>query len=478
MQRKTLEAMMRIIIIGAGKVGYNLADNLEKEGHDVTIIDKNYEILRKAEENLDVMCIKGSGVSTSTLLEAGVSSADLLIAVTNSDEVNMVCCLTAKKLKASHTVARIRDPEYARELSLLKEELELEMIINPELEAADEITQMINFSPAINVEHFAKGRVKLVQLKITKDMPIVGKSLEKIVGKANLSVLVGVVVRGNKIIVPNGKFIINEDDKIHVIGKSSSIYNFCKIAGILPQRLKNIMILGGGRIAYYLSNNLYDMGMNVKIIEINKERCIELSELLPKVLVINADGTDEEFLLSENIKDIDGFIAATGMDEENLLSSLMAKQNGVKKVITKVSRTRYNNIVSSLGIDDIISPKEIITNQILKYVRGNNIESLYRIVEGKVEILEFIANKESKKLLNTPLRQIKFKQDVIIATIVRKDEIIIPHGNDSIRDGDRVIVIAKDKNVNDLRDLISSSNGGINSEFWNGIKKLGNIINL
>ncbi|KYH28312.1 Trk system potassium transporter TrkA [Clostridium colicanis] len=468
---------MKIIIIGAGKVGYNLAESLEKEGNDVTIIDKNPAALKRAEENLDVMCIRGNGISTSTLLEAGVRGTDLLIAVTNSDEVNIVCCLTAKKLKAAHTIARIRDTEYARELSLLKEELGLEMVINPEMAAADEIAQRVNFSSAVNVENFSKGMVKMVEFKITRDMPIVGQALENILSKFKFRILVGIVVRGEEVIVPNGKFVIEENDRIHVIGKYSSIYNFSKMAGVLPQKLKNIMILGGGRIAYYLASMLLDMGVNVKIIEIDKERCVALSELLPRALIINADGTDEELLLSENIKDMDGFIAVTGMDEENLLSSLVAKQNGVKKVITKISRTNYSHIVNSLGLDNVIIPKIIVANQILKYVRGNNIESLYRIVDGKVEILEFIANHENK-ILNIPLKQIKFKEDVIIATIVRKKKIIIPHGEDSIQEGDRVIVISKDKNINKLEDLISSSNGGKHNELWDGIKKLGEIINM
>lgn len=467
---------MKIVIIGAGKVGYNLAYNLEKEGHEVTIIDKNPLVLKKAEENLDVMCIKGSGVSTSTLIEAGVNEADLLIAVTNSDEVNMVCCLTAKKLNVTHTVARIRDNDYARELFSLKEELDIDMVINPEFAAAEEIAQVINFSAAIDVENFAKGKVKMIQLKITKDMPIVGKSIEEIINKAKLSVIIVSVIRDNDVIVPNGKFVLEENDRIFIIGKGSNIYKFFGASHILTQKLKNIMILGGGRISYYLSNMLLDMGMNVKIIEINKERCLELSELLPKATIINADGTDEEFLLSENIEEMDAFIAVTGIDEENFLSSLLAKQKGVKKVITKMSRTNYTNIINSLGLDNVIIPKVIVANQILKYIRGSHIESLYRIVDGKVEVLEFVADDESK-ILNVPLKYIKFKPDVLIATIARKS-IIIPNGNDSIQKGDRVIVVTKDKNVSSLDDLILGRNGGMYNELRNNIKKLGNFINL
>ncbi|WP_315117320.1 Trk system potassium transporter TrkA [uncultured Clostridium sp.] len=468
---------MNIIIIGAGKVGYNLAENLEKENHNIVIIDKNPQALRKAEENLDVMCIKGSGTSTSVLLEAGITEANLLMAVTGSDEINMVACLTGKKLGAVNTIARIRDPEYAKELFLLKEELELEMVINPELAAADEIAQSLNFSPAMNVESFAKGRVKMIQLKLTEGMPIVGKSLKNIFYDTKISALVGAIIRDEKVIVPNGNIKFEENDNIYVVGKSSSLYNFCKSAGLIPFKFKNVMILGGGRIAYYLTNMLSDMGMKVKIIEINKKRCVELSELLPKALIINADGTDEDVLLSENLQDMDVFIAVTGIDEENLLSSLLAKQNGVKKVIAKNSRTNYMNILNNLGIDHIISPKEITTNQILKYVRGNKVESLYRILEGKAEILEFIANDKSN-YINKPLRNIEFKEDSIIATIVRKNDIIIPNGNDSIIQGDRVIVITKCKNVNSIDDLIIGAIGGLENEFWNGLKKFGDFINM
>ncbi|MEW9094288.1 MAG: Trk system potassium transporter TrkA [Clostridiaceae bacterium] len=468
---------MNIIIIGAGKVGYNLAENLEKENHNVVIIDKSSQILRKAEENLDVMCIKGSGTSTNILLEAGVNEADLLMAVTGSDEINMVACLTGKKLGAVNTIARIRDPEYAKELSLLKEELELEMVINPELAAADEIAQSLNFSPAMNVESFAKGRVKMIQLKLTEGMPIIGKNLKNIFYNTNISALVGAIIRGDEVIVPSGNIVLEENDSIYVIGKSSSLYNFCKLSGLIPLKFKNVMILGGGRIAYYLTNILSDMGMKVKIIEIDRERCVELSELLPKALIINADGTDEDILLSENLQDMDAFIAVTGIDEENLLSSLLAKQSGVKKVIAKNSRSNYMNVLNNLGIDHVISPKAITTNQILKYVRGNKVESLYRIVEGKAEILEFIANDKSN-YINKPLKNIKFKEDSIIATIVRKNDIIIPNGNDSIIQGDRVIVITKCKNVNSIDDLIAGANGGLENEFWNGLKKFGDFINM
>ncbi|MDD4504363.1 MAG: Trk system potassium transporter TrkA [Clostridiaceae bacterium] len=451
---------MKIIIIGAGKVGYNLAESLSKSNHDVIIIDRNYVALSKAEENLEVLCIRGSGVSTNVLMEAGIDTTDLLIAVTNSDEVNMVCCLTGKKLGVKQTIARIRDPEYAKELSLLKEDLGLDLIINPEQTAAEEIANVLNFPIAINVENFAKGRVKMVEIKATEEMGIIGMSLRDIGSNFISPILVGVVVRNNEVIVPNGDFVIEKNDSIYVIGKSSNLYNFCKQAGKCPQKIRNVMIEGGGRISIYLTKLLTEMDIKVKLIEIDREKCVHLSELLPEALIIHGDGTDEELMKSENISDMDGFIALTGMDEENLMSALLAKQNGVKKVIAKVSRVNYINIIKNLGVDSVISPKLITTNHILKFVRGNNIESLYRIIEGQAEITEIIADSKSH-ILNTKIKKLGLPKDVIIATIVRKKEVVIPHGNDIIREGDRVIVISKNKNISSLNEVAANSAGGL-----------------
>lgn len=448
---------MRIIIIGAGKVGFHLAENLCKENH-VTIIDKNADALKKAEESLDVLCIRGSGVSTNVLLEAGIKHADLVIAVTSTDEVNMVCCLTGKKLGAQQTIARVRDPEYAQELSMLKEELELDMVINPEQAAADEIAQSMSFSTVMNIESFAKGRVKLVEIKITEDMPIKGMKIIDIPSRFTSPILIGVIVRGDDIIIPAGDNVIEEGDSIYVIGKSSNIYNFCKLLGKSPVRMKNVMIMGGGRIAIYLANLLTEMDIMVKILEIDKEKCIELSELLPDSLIINGDGSDEELLQSENISDMDAFIAMTGIDEENLMATLIAKQNGAKKIIAKISRLNYVNVAKHLGVDSVISPKLITTNQILTYISRKNVETLHRIIEGKAEIIEFIVERNSR-IIQVKLKNLKLPQDVIIATIVRKNEIVIPHGDDVIKDGDRVILIAKNKNIAELQDIIANSRG-------------------
>lgn len=470
---------MRIIIIGDGKVGHSLAENLSKEGNDVTIIDKNPEALKKAEDNLDVMCIKGNGVSAKILIEAGVDGADLLIAATTSDEMNMVCCLTAKKLGAIRTIARIRDPEYADELSMLKERLGLSMVINPEQAAADEIARMLRFPSALNVETFAKGKVDIVEVKATPNTPIIGTKLKDINNKAAASILICAVVRNNEVIIPSGDFVIRDNDLIYIVGKTSNVYNFYKYLGKCTQKIKNVMIVGGGRIAFYLTKLLTEMGMKVKIIEKDRERCKELSDLLPGTLVIHGDGTEDELLQSENISDMGGFISVTGRDEDNLFSALLAKEYGVQKVIAKITRMNYSTILRNLCIDSIVSPKLITTNQIMKYVRGlknargSTIESLYRIIGGKAEIIEFIAN-DSTEFLNIPLKKLKFVDNILFASIVRRNEIIIPHGNDVVKQGDRVIVVTGKRRFSDLNELLMP--GGIQGELQNSIKKFGNSI--
>lgn len=451
---------MKIIIIGDGKVGYSLAESLSKENNDVTIIDKDPEALKKASEFLDVMCIRGNGVSTSILMEAGVSAADLLIAATTSDEMNMVCCLTGKKLGADHTIARIRDPEYAGELSILKRDLGLDMVINPEQACANEIARVLSYPSAVNVESFSKGRVELVEIKVTAEMSIAGVKLQDIAGKVPSSVLIGAVQRADEVIIPKGNFQIMADDQIYVIGKPSNIFDFCVRIGIYAQKVRNVMIIGGGRIAYYLAGYLEEIGMKSKIIEIDRDRCLELSELLPSTLIINGDGSDETVLYSESLNDMDAFVSLTGRDEENLMAALFAKQNGVHKVVAKINRVNYTSVIKTLGIDSVLSPKQITANGIVRFVRGlknaleNPVETLYKIVDGRAEAVEFIAN-QSTKFLNVPLKDLRLVQGVLVAAIVRKNEIIIPHGKDVIKQGDSVILIVKDKQFSDFNDIIA-----------------------
>lgn len=452
---------MKIIIIGDGKVGYSLAENLSRENNDVTIIDKNSEALKKAGENLDVMCIRGNGVSTKILLEAGVKESDLLIAATTSDEMNMVCCLTAKKLGVAHTIARIRDPEYANELSLLKADLDLDMVINPEQAAAGEIARLLRFPPAVNVEVFAKGRVEMVEIKVTRSMSVVGMKLKDISNKISSSILIGSVLREGEAIIPHGEFEFRENDTLYIVGQPSRVFDFCKRIGIYIHKVKNVMILGGGRIAYYLAKYLEETEIKAKIIEIDRERCIELTELLPQTLIICGDGSDDTLLHSENISDMGAFVSITGRDEDNLISALSAKQSGVQKVVAKINRINNLGIIGNMGIDSVVSPKLITTNHILRYVRGlknalgNPANALYRIIGDQVEVLEFSAD-SSTGFINIPLKDLKLVKGVLVAVIIRNNDIIIPHGKDIIKPGDGVILIAKDKKISDLNDIIVS----------------------
>ncbi|NLB44153.1 MAG: Trk system potassium transporter TrkA, partial [Clostridiaceae bacterium] len=435
---------MKIIIVGDGKVGYTLADNLAGEEHDVTIVDKNPEALRRAHDNLDVMCVKGSGVSGKTLLEAGIRETDLLLAATSSDEINMVCALTGKKLGAKRTVARIRDPEYANELAMLKNELELDMIINPEQAAALEIVKLLQFPSAINVESFARGRVRVVDLKMTDDVPIVSMPLKKIASRINASVLIGAIERDEDVFIPDGEAVVQAGDTIYVVGNTVNTFNFCKAIGKCSLRIRRIMIVGGGRIGYYLSRIVLELGMKVKLIEIDRDRCQELSELLPEALIIQGDGTSTDLLESENLYDMDAFVALTGRDEDNLIVSLLARQAGVQKVITKVARINSESLIKALDLDSIISPRLITANHILQYVRGlknaetTSLETLYKTANGQAEIIEFLV-KQDRWYLNTPLKKLKMAKNAIIAAIVRKNEIIIPHGSDDVHRNDRVI---------------------------------------
>jgi trk system potassium uptake protein TrkA len=452
---------LRIIIVGDGKVGYSLAENLAKDNHEVTIIDKTLEKLNKTVETLDVRCICGNGVSTSILADAGVKEADLLIAVTSSDEMNMICCLTAKKLGAAHVVARIRDTQYANEWTQLTEVLGLDMVINPESAVAREIARMIQFPPAVNIESFARGRVDMVEIKISAGMEICGMPLKNISKKYAHSILIGAVLRGTKAVIPNGDFILRDGDLIYVVGQLSRVYDFCKKIGIYIPKIKNAILIGGSRIAAYLGRYLNEMGIGVKIIELSHERCEELDSELPSVLVINGDGTDESLLRSEHISEAQAFIAITGHDEDNLMAALMAKEMGVPKVVAKISRLNYSNIITKLGIDNIVNPKLITANSIARFVRGlrnaigNPVHTLYRIVEGQAEVVEFKAS-ETTKIANIPLKRLTLKQGVLIAAITRANEIIVPHGNDKIMPGDRVIIITTDRILSDLDEALEA----------------------
>lgn len=449
---------MKIIIVGVGKVGYTLASHLCHEDNEVTLVDSHMAALDKAQESLDLIGIKGSGLSIQALVEAGVRETDLVIATTSSDEVNMLCCLSAKRMGVPHTIARIRNPEYSREISSLKREIGLDMVINPERETAAEIARILRFPAAISVDPFAGGRIELVAYRIMDTDPIKGRPLSEVMTSVKEKVLFCAVLRGDDVIIPDGRFVLQEEDIAHIIGRASQILAFFRRIGKETHSVKNAMVIGGGRIAYYLCDTIARSNIKVKIIEQDKDRCKELDELLPNCNIIHGDGTDENLLAQEQIQKCESLVSITGNDEENVITALYAAHMGVPKVVTKVTRDNYGRIMQDLKLDCTVSPKNITATQIIRFVRalkntiGSNVETLYKIVGGRAEALQFCAN-ETTRYLDVPLKDVAFKPNFIVAAIARKGEIVIPTGNDSIQKKDTVIIVSSQANVVDLNDV-------------------------
>ncbi len=451
---------MNIIIVGSGKVGYTLAENLANEKHYVTIIDNNDAAIQKANDSLDVLCLKGNGASVSMLKQAGCEKADVLIATTGRDEVNMVCCLTAKKLGVEYTIARIRDYDYALELSQLKREMDIDMVINPEHATAMQITRLLRFPNALDIETFYRGRIELIGFRVNEGDIIAGESLSVVRRKIkNIPILFCALEHEGKTIIPHGSTVIRPGDKLYVIGQVVDVNHFFRALGRISQKIKDVLILGGGRICMYLSRPLLEMGMNVKIIENDRKQCVTLCEALPKALVVNGDGTEQDVLDSEAVEKFDAFVALTGRDEDNLITSLYVKQTGVPKVIAKINRQNYFGILGELDIDSIISPKLITAYTILKNVRGmqnshgSRMEALYQIANRGAEAIEFVIN-SSTKHLGIPLCDLKLKKGVLIAVIMRKSKFIIPDGNSVLLEGDDIIVIISNEiTILDINDI-------------------------
>lgn len=451
---------MKIIIVGQGKVGRSIAIALAKEKHDIIVVEQNAKVLSKMRDTLDVMTLLGNGTSADTLIEAGVESADLCIAVTSSDEANLLCCLIAKKLGATNTIARVRNPQYAKDLYLYRNELGLSMHINPELEAAREISKILRFPSAIHMESFCAGKVDIVEGKVEERSPLVGCALKDLRKRFRSNILVCAVDRNGEVAIPAGDFVLQANDRIHIIGKLADVEHFIENVGTLPRPVQKVMIVGGGKISYYLGMDLSKTKMQVKIIEMNEERCKELALALPKVMVLEGDGTDSDILDEEGFKEMDAFVALTGIDEENIILALNALQANVKKVITKVNHIRENSTLYTLGIDTYISPKDVTANKIVSYVRamqnsfGSNVEAMSKIVSGKVEALEFVV-KRNMPFINIPLMHLKFKNNLLIGCIVRNGEIIYPKGNDVILTDDHIIVVTTQEGLQDVSDIFA-----------------------
>ena len=456
---------MKIIIIGTGKVGFSLAEQLLNEKHDITIVDTQDSALRRATDALDIMSVKGNGVSTDTLREAGAEDADLLVAATNSDEVNMVCCLTAKHLGAKYTIARIRNPEYNLGLHELKKNMGIDMVINPENATAVEISRLLRFPSAANIETFCRGRVELMGFRLQEGDFLVNQPLHALSAQVKqLSLLVCAVDRDGEVTIPNGSFVPQVGDKLYLIGRPTSLDQFFRLLGRYSPKVKTVFIVGGGKISVYLTAILEKMKMRVKIVELSEKRCRLVSEMMPRTTVICGDGTDQELLESERMSAADAFVALTDRDEDNLIISLYAMQQGMHKVVTKCNRQNYTGIARAVGLDSVISPKLITAAQILQLVRGMQnsqgsvMNTLYRIADGKTEAMEFTVG-PSTRHLNVPLRDLHLHKGILIAVIMRDGEIIIPEGSSCIQEGDSVIIISRDRPILDLNDIYAEEAG-------------------
>lgn len=451
---------MRILVVGDGKVGHTIAEQLIREKHDVVIIDQDDEVLTKCEDTLDVICVRGNGANAKVLLDAQADRADILIATTASDETNMLCGLIAKRLGTKYIIARIRDPEYNDSLTLLQRELGIDMALNPERATALEIGRLLRFPFASNIESFAKGRVEMVEFRAQEHDVVVGHALKDLARMRGLpQVLYAVIEREGRVIIPTGDFIIQAGDRVHVAGDMVTITAYFQYLGKNSLRIRRVMLLGGGRISYYLAKMLVPMGIRVSMIEINERKANHLSELLPEVNVIYGDGTDQELLDQEGLRDMDAFVTLSDRDEENLMTGLFAVRQGVPKVIVKNNRVAYADLINSLGLDSVVSPRSITCANILRYVRGRvnsegtKVERLYRLMDGKAEALEFIA-RAGDPYIGIPLKDLRTRPGVLVAVIVRKGQVIVPFGNDHIEAGNSVVILSRDSGIKDLNEVI------------------------
>lgn len=451
---------MNIIIVGCGKVGQKLAMQLSREEeHNITVIDIRKGAVEDTTQRYDIMGMVGSGANIDTLLEAGALEADILIAVTGSDEVNLLSCLMAKKLGNCKTVARVRKPEYRKALPLFKEDLGLAMIINPEQAAAREIARVLRFPSAIQIDTFAKGRVEILKLKIPQGSVLDKLKIVDIGAKLNCDILVCGVERGEEAFIPNGNFELCAGDYISIVASIENGMYFFKKAGIKTNRVKDVMIVGGGNTAYYLASQLIKTGMDVKIVEKDAARCDELCDILPNATIINGDATEKRILLEEGLTQAGAFVSLTNMDEENIMLSLYAKSQTGGKIITKINRIEYDNVIESLELGTTVYPKDITAEYIVRFVRAtynsleSNIETMHLVLDGKAEALEFRI-KENSPVVNMRIDSLNLKDNILIACITRGMNVIIPRGYDSILPGDTVIVVTGNEGYTDIKDIL------------------------
>ena len=457
-KRKVEEKKMKIVIIGDGKVGYKLAKTLSEGDYDVTLIDNNEAKLQDAINRLDIFCVHGDGCSVEVQREAGVSEADLVIACTSTDECNMLSCLFARRIGARHTIARVRNPIYFKQIDILKEDLRLSMAVNPELTVAGEISRLLLIPNASKVEVFAKGRVELVEFPVLEESRLNGMTLAEFYKNFKIKILVCAVESGENVYIPDGEYVMKVGDRLHIAASHNDVGRFFEMLGQRKMKIRRVLICGGGRVSYYLGHRLCELGMQVKIIEKKFERCEELCELLPKATIIQGDATEHDLLIEEGIDEADAVIALTGMDEENILMGLFAQSRNVCKVIAKVNEDQRARMVEKIGLDCTVSAKTATADAILSYVRARknsqrsaNVETMYQLIDGKVEALEFNITKKTK-YTDIPLKNISTKPNNLIACIVRNRKIIIPNGDDCMKVGDNIIIVTMKKQMQDIEE--------------------------
>lgn len=450
---------MNIIIVGGGMVGENLVAQLNEEDNNITVIDQDPDIVNKLTTRYDVMGVIGNGATHQIQQEAGISHADLLIAVTGSDELNLLCCLIAKKSGNCQTIARLRDPDYSKDAPYLKDELGLAMVINPEYVAAQEIARVLRFPSAMKIETFANGRVELVKFKIPEGSTLVDISVKDVVTKLHCDVLVCTIERDNEAYIAKADFVFQEKDIVSIIASPKNAYDFFRKINYKTESVKNAMIIGAGDVSQYLCDIMKKSGVTLKIIEKDSALCDEFCALNPSVAIINGDASDNEMMLEEGLSTTDAFITLSPRDEENILHSLAAKTNVDCKLITMVTKSESTELVSHLDLDTIINPKTVTSDMIVRYVRatkntlGSNVETLYNFIPGKAEASEFKVG-DNSMITDTPLSKLVFKKNVLIASILRGDEVIIPRGHDVILPGDSVIVVSELMPLHDISDIL------------------------
>lgn len=450
---------MKIVIVGVGKVGLTLVHQLSLEGHNIIAIDTNQRVIENLMNSHDAIGILGNGASYAAQEEADVAKADLLIAVTSTDELNLLCCMVAKKFGCKNTTARIRNPEYLSQRTFMRDELGVNMVVNPEFAAARAMSQVLRLPSALNIDVFARGRVDLVELVVPQNSKLDGQILAKMYQKFKVKILVCAVQRNQEVIIPTGDFVIQAGDKINITATPAAIVSFFKELGILKEKVRSVMLVGGSNICYYLAKQLCEAGMSVKIIERDEKKCIKLCEILPKAMIIQGDGSDYTLLEEEAISKMDAFVALTGIDEENVILSLYAKRKNVRKVVTKVNKHSINKLLVDSDLGSIISPKYITANQIVTYVRGlqnslgSGVKTMHKIINNRVEALEFVV-RVNTKFIGIPLKQLKLKDNLLVACIIRNNKAIIPGGEDTIEAGDSVIVVTTIPYLREFNDII------------------------